>query len=244
MTNSIITIYLIRCLANGKVYVGQTSKAFEERWRRHVNDALEGESGCPIFYRAIRKYGPENFEIRALCFAENCAEADFLEESFISRYDSTNPQKGYNIKPGGRTLIGFKFSSKSIAKMKASALRYWSNPEARLKKSKGMTGKANAAGKRTEEQRLRILAGSINRWANPEAHRKQSEALNKPGVPEKRSRALRAALAKPESRAKRIGNQNAAIQRKMNSSLQRGLELVGDIIQATNGSCEIVGTKN
>lgn len=51
-------IYKATNKINGKVYIGQSHKSLEERMRRHKNDSIRQDS---YFYRAIRKYGWENF---------------------------------------------------------------------------------------------------------------------------------------------------------------------------------------
>ena len=47
-------------IQNNKIYIGQSIRPIEERFNRHVNDALHNilDTHCA---RAIRKYGKENF---------------------------------------------------------------------------------------------------------------------------------------------------------------------------------------
>lgn len=55
-------IYKIQNLINGKIYIGQ-SKNIEKRWLRHKTTAFNKNDhsyNLPL-YRAIRKYGLENF---------------------------------------------------------------------------------------------------------------------------------------------------------------------------------------
>ena len=55
-------IYLITNTINGKKYVGQTSlKTSSRRWSAHKRDAIYGVG--TKFCRAIRKYGPDVFEL-------------------------------------------------------------------------------------------------------------------------------------------------------------------------------------
>ena len=42
---------------SGKVYIGQTSRTFEKRFKEHCS----GTSGGTIIEKALKKYGPENF---------------------------------------------------------------------------------------------------------------------------------------------------------------------------------------
>ena len=83
---------------SNKVYIGITSKTLNERAR--YNGC--GYDRCIYFAKAINKYGWENFtsEILAQDLTED--EAKRLEKYYIKLYDSTNPEKGYNISAGGQ----------------------------------------------------------------------------------------------------------------------------------------------
>ena len=101
----ILTIYKITCLVNQKVYIGQTSEKMEKRFARHMG--YQKEEHDTKFYRAIRKYGKENFKIEAIDYANTQEELDEKEIYYIHLYDSV--KKGYNSKDsigkcGGDTL--------------------------------------------------------------------------------------------------------------------------------------------
>jgi group I intron endonuclease len=94
-----VFIYLLENQENKKVYVGQTMHNPEERWKQHVRAAHNG-SDLPV-HRAIRKHGAVLFMLRILQeFAFDPEYANFREEWFIHYYDSTNPEKGYNLLKG------------------------------------------------------------------------------------------------------------------------------------------------
>lgn len=96
-----IGIYRIENLINHKNYIGQ-SVHIETRWSDHKRLAfypsLVGYE-YPL-YRAIRKYGIENFEFSVI---ENCLEneLDEKERYWIAHYKSFGPE-GYNQTPGGQ----------------------------------------------------------------------------------------------------------------------------------------------
>lgn len=101
----ILTIYKITCLVNQKIYVGQTSETIEKRFARHMG--YQKEENDTKFYRAVRKYGAENFEIEAIDFADTQEELDKKEKYYIDLFDSV--RNGYNTKDsigkcGGDTL--------------------------------------------------------------------------------------------------------------------------------------------
>lgn len=80
---------------NGKVYIGITGQDPEERW-------LNGKGYKKQFFnRAIDKYGWDNIKHQILFSGLTKDQACEKEIELISFYDSTNPQKGYNISCGG-----------------------------------------------------------------------------------------------------------------------------------------------
>ena len=89
-------IYLITNKINNHVYVGQTTRTIELRWKEHLRHC-ELNNG-QILGRAILKYGAKNFSISQL---EECDDSklDERERFWIEYYDSyTN---GYNATLGG-----------------------------------------------------------------------------------------------------------------------------------------------
>lgn len=89
------TIYKTTNNVNGKVYVGQHKVISVLK-----DDGYLGSGR--IFLRALTKYGKENFSKEIITIAMSQLEADVLEKYYIEKYDSTNPEKGYNILVGGQ----------------------------------------------------------------------------------------------------------------------------------------------
>lgn len=82
---------------NGKVYIGQTGQKPERRWGNQGS----GYKANPYFYNAIKKYGWDNFEHEIIDFNLTLEESNELEIELINKFDSRNPEKGYNLKSGG-----------------------------------------------------------------------------------------------------------------------------------------------
>lgn len=82
---------------NGKRYIGITSQPLSRRWRK--NGA--GYKSCVLFYRAIQKYGWDNFEHNILYQGLSKQEAQQKEKEIIAKYQSNNPEFGYNLLSGG-----------------------------------------------------------------------------------------------------------------------------------------------
>ena len=89
-------IYKITNNINGKMYIGKTDRDIETRWNEHIRHASTLKH-IPL-YRAINKYGAENFKIELV---EEC-QTEILnerEQYWISYYDTYD--KGYNCSLGG-----------------------------------------------------------------------------------------------------------------------------------------------
>lgn len=91
---------------NGKIYIGQTTLTLEERKKTHKRDSQrisDEKLKRNHFYRAIRKYGWENFSWEVLQDnIETIDELDELEQYYIKLYNTfNNPSRGYNNQSGG-----------------------------------------------------------------------------------------------------------------------------------------------
>ena len=84
---------------NDKHYVRQTGVKFWKRWGPNGNGYKNGNQR--YFERAINKYGWDNFEHVILKENLTKEEADYWEKYYIQLWDTTNPDKGYNITPRG-----------------------------------------------------------------------------------------------------------------------------------------------
>ena len=91
-------IYKITNLINGKEYIGKTSYSIPQRWKIHLKDyKRETEENRPL-YRAMNKYGIDNFVIKEI---EECSEKILSErESYWIDYYNTF-HNGYNATRGG-----------------------------------------------------------------------------------------------------------------------------------------------
>lgn len=107
------TVYIHVNKENGKTYIGITSSNVEDRW---------GSNGCryknQIFYRAIEKYGWDNFEHIILFKNKTKVEAECLEILYIKILMSNNNIYGYNLDNGGNSTG--KFSKQTIRKLSES----------------------------------------------------------------------------------------------------------------------------
>lgn len=127
-------IYKITNIQNNKVYIGQTIRPVEQRFHRHINDALNNILDTH-FARAIRKYGKENFIIETIDTANSQEELNQKEQYWIRFYDTVN--KGYNetdaiSKCGGNTYQSKTKEEMSVIKDKIRQTKIGAkNPMAR-----------------------------------------------------------------------------------------------------------------
>lgn len=91
-------IYKITNNKNGKVYIGQTRKTLEERFKTHIQDMTRERCKHRPLYAAMIKHGVSNFSIKAIEDCDDC-RSDEREKFWIDYYDSCNT--GYNIALGG-----------------------------------------------------------------------------------------------------------------------------------------------
>lgn len=99
MTQQICGIYKVENLINGKKYIGQ-SVNIPKRWIKHRSDAFNKNCNHydKILYKAIRKYGLENFsfEVIEYCSIEELNDKEYY---WVNHYDSYH--HGYNATLGG-----------------------------------------------------------------------------------------------------------------------------------------------
>lgn len=103
MTKDEKTYYVYKHTSpSGKVYIGITNKhPPEKRWYSNGS----GYKRQQFFWRAIQKYGWDNFKHEILFENLTKDEACEKEIELIKIYDSTNPNKGYNCSTGGENSL-------------------------------------------------------------------------------------------------------------------------------------------
>lgn len=92
--------YMITNNVNGHRYIGITVCSLEKRWREHRSAAKTGSQ--KRLYRAMRKYGVENFSINKIYDATSFDDLQEAEKRFIAQYEThASLNKGYNLTSGG-----------------------------------------------------------------------------------------------------------------------------------------------
>lgn len=112
-------VYMHTNKLNNKVYVGITSGEPEKRWK---NGNGYPKKQQPVFYRAIKKYGWDNFEHIVFIKDVSKAEAVKIEISLIALYKTNcnkykQPSYGYNMTDGGEGSVGRPISDEAKRKL-------------------------------------------------------------------------------------------------------------------------------
>lgn len=172
---------------SGKHYIGQTKNVCRRKWQ-HKRDSASKNN---IFYRAIRKYGIDNFDFSVIVENVPSYLLNAFEMYWIGHYDSF--KNGYNMSEGGynapsmieETRIkignahrGRKQSPEHIQKRAESRRGTKTTDETRKKLSEAHTGvkfsdshiaaiaKANTGKKRTEKQKQKMSESAKKRGNN------------------------------------------------------------------------------
>ncbi len=148
-----------------------------KRWNRHIYDALRGLYRTNHFHNSIRRYGKDSFSHEVLEVCDTLAAANAAEERWISHFDSTNQEKGFNIKKGGAhtphpVANHYRSDPAYLESQRLAAERRWKDPEYRTQ-----TLAATQEAVRSPEVRKNIAAGVSALWQDLDYRASQTEAL-------------------------------------------------------------------
>jgi group I intron endonuclease len=103
-------VYKVTNKINGKIYIGQTTKTLETRFKEHQ---VRGN----LLFQAIKKHGVENFKIEEIDSACSMDELNALEEYHIHFNNSITPG-GYNLRAGGNCSTFSEATKKKMSEAK------------------------------------------------------------------------------------------------------------------------------
>lgn len=129
-----MVIYKITNLVNGKIYIGQTTRTFNQRYTGrgegverlyNMYDKDSTKVKNEHLFSSIQKYGSNNFKVEIIKECKTEDELNYYEKYYIELFDSANYKKGYNIQLGGDNK---KWSTKrrlEKMKMKKEQIEYF-----------------------------------------------------------------------------------------------------------------------
>ncbi len=154
------TVYM-HVAPTGKRYIGITCQPLHLRWR-----GGKGYQKNPHFWRAIEKYGWDNFEHHVLLENLNKTDAEISEIALIAEHMTTDKRYGFNIENGGNAQG--KISNESRKKMSISSTGKTHSEETKRKISEG--GKGIKKSKETVERMREAWTGEKNHRYGKTAH--------------------------------------------------------------------------
>ena len=226
-------IYVIENKVTGAAYVGKANDV-KKRWSKHRYAASLGVEG--YLYRAIRKYGIENFDIHVADEAEDEAYVlNVLEPEWISYLQEMKIEL-YNLTEGGDGIPGFKHTEEAKRKIGLKNSEKRCSEETKEKLHKVNTGKTTS--EETRKKLSEVLKGKKKPPRSKEHCEKIAASkrgrIQSPEERERRSHAMKASdnVGHPidaETRAKiseKLKNQKQSIEtrKKRSESMKRAWE--------------------
>lgn len=192
-------VIYIHTSPSNKVYIGITTQEPKNRWGNGCNYASNKH-----FSSAIRKYGWVNFKHEILYDNLSEQEAKNKEIELIALYDSTNPNKGYNITLGGESGNGYHHTEYARQKI-SNAMKGRTSPMKGRKQSEDAKNKISKANKAIVRRKGFHLSDDTKRKIG-EAHK---------GLPKPKSEEHIQKIAKAQ-KGKKINDET---KRKISKSL-------------------------
>lgn len=112
-------VYKITNLINQKSYIGKTIYSIEKRWKEHCRDYKKLECRERPLYRAMNKYGLENFSIKLIeeVDIKNLSEREIYWIEYYHTFSN-----GYNATLGGdgKVLYDYELIAELIKQQKTT----------------------------------------------------------------------------------------------------------------------------
>ena len=155
---------------SGKKYIGITKQRTQKRWQNgygYLNKNSDGTYKQPAMARAVLKYSDWNNDWQHLILMDNLTEdkAKEVEIMLIEKYNTRNPEYGYNITAGGDGMHDCPHTEETKQKISRQAKERFLNPENHPMYGKHLSDET--------KQKMKIKANQ--RWENPEERQKMSE---------------------------------------------------------------------
>ncbi len=141
---------------SGKVYIGITRQTPSARWRGGL-----GYRHNEPFFRAIVKYGWENFTHEILLDGLTRAEACAEEVELIAAHKSSDERYGYNLTTGGEGCAGSKKTDEFRRRQSDLVKDLWENPEYRAHMSRIHSGKKQSP-ETIERRRVKLIGHQVS----------------------------------------------------------------------------------
>jgi group I intron endonuclease len=164
-------IYMIKCTANGKVYIG-SAVCLSRRKNQHFRELRKGVHKNKHMQAAWLKHGEECFSFDILEVVERHLYLIPYEQSYMDYFKSYDRNIGFNICHVAGSHLGTKRSDETKAKISAVTAGRKMSTEARKKMSVSRTGVKRKP--HTEQSRAKMSASLTGRTHSKETKEKMS----------------------------------------------------------------------
>lgn len=165
-------VYMIKCLINGKVYIGKSNDV-KRRWREHKSKLKRNNHENEKLQCDWNLYGEDNFEFKLIKNYNDEEIGIELEKKYINEYKSYDLNFGYNMTLGKSENGGEIPTEETKKKLKGHEV----SEETKKKISESNTGNKNALGyKHTEESKKKISESHKGKRLSEEHKKHLSES--------------------------------------------------------------------
>jgi group I intron endonuclease len=246
-------IYKITNIINKKIYIGYNSSTKDTRWNEHKRDYLKEKFKTKNLYKAMIKYGIENFSYEKI--EEGIEDLDTLKNReifWISYYDSNNPCLGYNMTKGGDggcgnitflkrasseelEIYGKKISSSKKKFFTKEKKEEWSKRSKDLNLSQYMIKHARSSLKKwweslSEKEKFEIQSKKSTGWWDKLSKERQEELSRKRSISSKKY----FENMPEDEKIKRINNQRNKISRTCKITSPNGEVIITNRLRETS----------
>lgn len=193
--NEFGVIYVAVNKANGKAYVGQTTRTVNRRWGQHLSQVRKGFKDH--FHNALRCHGSDSFHVSTVAVAQSKEQLDQLEKLWIVALRVLDRKYGYNDKGGGSNGSPTAETRAKISKALMGRPGTPHTAEGREKLRQAHLGKKQGAPTPEHRQKLSKALKGTKRQPCTQEHKDRISKSKRSLTPSK------AALASRKSRAKK-----------------------------------------
>jgi group I intron endonuclease len=170
---SVMAVYIVTNIANGKQYVGITTN-LKRRWHQH----LSANGSAPALHAAINKYGPEGFVLSHICDAFDFDAACDIERNLIQQHNTKAPN-GYNLTDGGEGVIGRTISDDEKESKRKTAISVMASLSPEERSEKFGTKNRVWSPEQIEKIRASNIGKNIGKFPSEETRLKMSASQKK-----------------------------------------------------------------